>query len=359
MANVTSISDLIVGNLAHDVTEEQIGAHLRGLFHDYHARPRVFPLYQPRGTGKRQSAVSIAFKGRTKVELGWVIKKVDGTRIESRSSDGNVTSIIEAETIPEDEVILISTAAKPTFDCYFLHGLGGDPFRTFRTWSSSSNGPFYWPADALPESLANAGKLGNFYTFGYDSSFLKQLQHLGYKRARSSSTELKDIESVAETLLESIRENRPADCRRPVYFICHSLGGLVASAATILATDGITLMGSQIRRPSLRLYSHDPERSLIEGIAFFGTPFKGSALATWGQFTLPWLKLAGMKGQHIARLREDDSLVKTMLYYLNALQLRNDDGGTERPKILTFSEGDGMTLMKIKVSKHTTPRCAC
>ncbi|KUI71274.1 Protein SERAC1 [Cytospora mali] len=73
----------------------------------------------------------------------------------------------------------------------------------------------------------------------------------------------RNLKSMAEHLLRNISTERPGDTTgRPLFFICHSIGGLVAKLALTLAK---------------RSTEH---RSLLEncyGITFFATPHRGSS----------------------------------------------------------------------------------
>lgn len=82
-----------------------------------------------------------------------------------------------------------------------------------------------WPRDFLPndvqgrpcdENNPNGPKLrGRFSTIGYQAN------------ARSSWSATTTIEKAAENLLIQIKTDRPEGSTRPMYFACHSLGGLV------------------------------------------------------------------------------------------------------------------------------------
>ena len=90
---------------------------------------------------------------------------------------------------------------------FAIHGLGGD---AFGTWTDG-NGQL-WLRDSLPSLIPQA----RVHTYGYDSvvAFSK------------SSAEVDDF---ARDLLNRIKGVRISveEKSRPIFFICHSLGGLV------------------------------------------------------------------------------------------------------------------------------------
>lgn len=93
-----------------------------------------------------------------------------------------------------------------------IHGLGGD---AYRTWTDENDK--FWLRDFLPARLKDA----RIFTYGYDSvvAFSK------------SSGEVDDF---ARDLLQKVKAIRsPAtEHERPLYFICHSLGGIVVKQAS-------------------------------------------------------------------------------------------------------------------------------
>ena len=134
-----------------------------------------------------------------------------------------------------------------------VHGLGG---HAFDTWSGSSK---MWLRDMLPGS-APFDK-SRIMTFGYNSTLVN----------RSSNDRLQDW---ADELLKQLGYNRTTENERlrPILFICHSLGGLVARQAMVrLSTnpkkfDGLTL-----------------DRC---GLLFLSTPHSGTTQADWNAFLM-------------------------------------------------------------------------
>ncbi|KAF7162626.1 hypothetical protein CNMCM5623_007851 [Aspergillus felis] len=81
-----------------------------------------------------------------------------------------------------------------------------------------------------------------------------------------------DLNSLAHNLLNQLHERRlSAKSRRPIFFICHSTGGLVAKAALIIASQASSNMESIL--------------SSCHGIAFFATPHQGSTYLYAPEYT--------------------------------------------------------------------------
>lgn len=132
-------------------------------------------------------------------------------------------------------------------DVLFVHGLGGDPFAT---WWHDPDRPHdswpFWLADELPQVAVHC--------LAYDASPSKWL---------GSSMPLVDRATNVLTLLEA-----RAIGDRPLFFICHSLGGLVVK---------------QVLRSALEL-GEDAWRKIAEstrGIVFLATPHTGARLADY------------------------------------------------------------------------------
>ncbi|RSL62603.1 hypothetical protein CEP54_005629 [Fusarium duplospermum] len=113
-----------------------------------------------------------------------------------------------------DEVHRRGKRAKVDMDICAVHGLGGN---AIDTWTASDNG-LMWLRDYLPslEHFSNS----RIMTFGYDSDLRDQKSVAG-------------LENWAELLIHCISEVRTSEEERsrPLLFVCHSLGGLVARKA--------------------------------------------------------------------------------------------------------------------------------
>jgi hypothetical protein len=131
-------------------------------------------------------------------------------------------------------------------DAVFVHGLGGDPYKT---WQSHDRAESFWPA-WLAQDLPQL----NVWTLGYEAAPLAWLgtaMPLG-DRARNV-LDLLGVEGLG---------------KRPLSFVCHSLGGLVVKQMLRAAEDSRATEARGIREKTC-------------AIAFLGTPHTGSPLARY------------------------------------------------------------------------------
>ena len=143
-------------------------------------------------------------------------------------------------------------------DVVFIHGLGGDAFATWRHGSDDSTSWPHWMGKEFPEvgvwslgyaaSAFNLGKLKKLVTRNRDAGETAPLQD----RARQL-LQLMTLSGLGE---------------RPIFFICHSLGGLVAK---------------QILRISRDSETENSVFSNTRAAMFLATPHTGADLATFAQ----------------------------------------------------------------------------
>ncbi|KAI4131528.1 MAG: hypothetical protein LQ338_001162 [Usnochroma carphineum] len=138
-------------------------------------------------------------------------------------------------------------------DICAVHGLGGN---AFDTWMGLTN---MWLRDTLPRSPPF--DRARTMTYGYDSTLIN----------KKSNDRIKDW---ADDLLRQIGHIRTGahERKRPILFICHSLGGIVAREAMV------------------RLDRHSRQFDGIElelcGLIFLSTPHSGTTEADWNGFLL-------------------------------------------------------------------------
>jgi hypothetical protein len=99
-------------------------------------------------------------------------------------------------------------------DIIAVHGLGGHPEKTW-TWTSSKSNigeSHNWLQEFLPKQVPTA----RIMSFGYNSTI-------------ALSRSVGRITTFADQLLQHLLSNRQSEQekRRPIIFVCHSLGGLV------------------------------------------------------------------------------------------------------------------------------------
>jgi hypothetical protein len=136
-------------------------------------------------------------------------------------------------------------------DIVAIHGLNGHCCQTWTTPISDGQ-EVNWLKDLLPKQIPNA-----------------RIMSFGYNSAVQLSKSAANISFFADQLLEDlfIRRQRQEEPGRPIIFICHSLGGIVFKQALNRAFE------KERYRPLLRK---------VVGVMFFGTPHRGSDLASWG-----------------------------------------------------------------------------
>ncbi|KAF7117440.1 hypothetical protein CNMCM5793_006385 [Aspergillus hiratsukae] len=132
-------------------------------------------------------------------------------------------------------------------DIVAVPAIGSDPWNTW--FGDDSNEP--WLISDLSRQIPNA-------------------RVLLYDHGKPSSRD--DLDSLARNLLNQLHQKRLSDkSRRPIFFICHSTGGLVAKVALIIASQASSNMESIL--------------SSCHGIAFFATPHQGSTYLYASEYT--------------------------------------------------------------------------
>lgn len=154
-------------------------------------------------------------------------------------------------TVPTEQLglkVLNPDETDPAVDLIAVHGLGALPDKTWIDSESNTN----WLKDFLPKDLPKTRVL----RFGYDS------QWLGRNAIRVS------IKTIADKLLHALRAQRRSCVSRPIIFIAHCFGGLIVEKALVQA--------QQMRKTWGLIIDH------TVGVAFLGTPHRGSDVATTG-----------------------------------------------------------------------------
>lgn len=170
-----------------------------------------------------------------------------------------------------DGITVLYSPEDPELDICAVHGLGGN---AFDTWQAETK---MWLRDLLPSS--NSFERSRIMTFGYNSAPLDD---------KSVAT----LSDWAHDLLEQVGLIRqlPNEKERPIIFVCHSLGGLVAREAMI------RLDHFQHRSPNIRLENC--------GLLFLSTPHSGTVEADWNKYLVDIAELtAGLRPEIIDGLR--------------------------------------------------------
>ncbi|KAE9380791.1 hypothetical protein N431DRAFT_459708 [Stipitochalara longipes BDJ] len=160
----------------------------------------------------------------------------------------------------DDKFNGITVLCSPTesdLDICAVHGLNGN---AFDTWVAKTNNKM-WLRDILPTS--KPFDKARIMTFGYSSQLIDRAN-------------LSGVSEWAHHLLTSISSVRQTqeERQRPIIFICHSMGGIVARQAMVRLNE----------------YSHKSEYKGVDlklcGILFLSTPHSGSTDADWNSFLI-------------------------------------------------------------------------
>ncbi|KAI1127791.1 hypothetical protein F5Y10DRAFT_277891 [Nemania abortiva] len=175
------------------------------------------------------------------------------TKNSRTSSLRKMSTKIERESLPcgsgENFLKILVDPPDANIDIIAVHGL--NPFNkqshAEATWTSEGK---LWLSDFLPSRVPQA-RIG---LFGYNSNV-----------AFESSTA--GVREQGENILNHLEQIRVNDPRRPLIFICHSLGGLVVKRALVHAKADAT-------------YKRIWESTF--GLVFFATPQQGGNCAGFG-----------------------------------------------------------------------------
>jgi hypothetical protein len=133
------------------------------------------------------------------------------------------------------------------YDCIVVSGLASHPFGSWQPKDDDRS--FMWIRDALPQNLPGI----RFLLYGYDTSLV-------------GSKSFQTIVDIARTLLAVLEANIWAGMStKPLFFLAHSLGGVILKQLFIMLADG-----------------NDRSRymlDIIKGAIFFGTPSVGMPLS--------------------------------------------------------------------------------
>lgn len=147
-------------------------------------------------------------------------------------------------------------------DVVFIHGLGGDAFGTWRHGEGEDTSWPHWLAEDFPDigvwSLEHAADPSK------PLGFLSRLLGKGGRDAGQGMS----LPDRAGQILDLMRLDKHFRGERPIVFVCHSLGGLLAKQMLRQAHDnaGNTDAESINRRTA--------------GVLFLATPHNGAGLAT-------------------------------------------------------------------------------
>ncbi|MCJ1423906.1 hypothetical protein MMC29_001791 [Sticta canariensis] len=155
---------------------------------------------------------------------------------------------------------------KPDIDIIALHGLTGHAWNSFTTSSSvdeeaGRTKEINWLRDILPR-LLEQNRQQHIYprimTYGYDADVWM-------------TNSVADITVPVDNLLSSLEIERNEDPERPLFFIGHSLGGIVIKQAIVTLANEALKKGMQQPPNSTKQYNFP-----VRGCMFFGVPNRGT-----------------------------------------------------------------------------------
>lgn len=230
-----------------------------------------------------------------------------------------------------------------TADLVFVHGLQGHPQRTwqpsvtsqhhtsslnpFKRWKpqqkAKEEASLFWPADLIPQDCPTLRVL----TYGYYSKIIR-----GY----ASGASKEGIFDHGNSFLNALSFERTNLSNRPIIFVAHSLGGLLVQQALVEA-----------RKQTNNSRLHDIYVS-AHAVMFFGTPRRGTDVASWGL-------MAGRLAK-AAQLDVNDSILRDLEPASGSSKLRElmrdfhdvlqDPRQQGRLQLHYFQEELGMTGLK-------------
>ncbi|KAI9710443.1 MAG: hypothetical protein M1812_007411 [Candelaria pacifica] len=177
----------------------------------------------------------------------------------------------------------------PIIDIVAVHGLNGHPFKSWTTRGEEGSQQRCWLSDQ--DLLPRALKQARILTWGYNANVTALL----------GATSSDRILNHAQTLVAQLEADRSLEnaSRRPVVFVCHSLGGIIVKKALAYSASRTSKHIKHLHSIYVSTYA----------ILFLGTPHNGSDK----------VKLAGI-GQRMLSALAPKKVWDTNNQLLNALE---------------------------------------
>ncbi|KAK5807088.1 hypothetical protein VI817_001346 [Penicillium citrinum] len=169
----------------------------------------------------------------------------------------------------------------------FVHGLDEN---ATSAWTHEESGCF-WPLDLLSK----------------ENDIKARILSLEYKADVPSffgSSSADRILHHAQTLVEELNAEREHDGsnRRPIFFICHGLGGIIVKKALIYSSMSTSSKVSHL---------HSIFTSTF-GLIFFGTPHEGVQKANWSLLTSGWKGLLKDRSNLVSAMQKDSETLENI-----------------------------------------------
>ncbi|KAI0113911.1 hypothetical protein GGR51DRAFT_556409 [Nemania sp. FL0031] len=222
-----------------------------------------------------------------------------------------------------DGVKVLHDCPDATIDICFVHGLTGD---RESTWTHPMNSA-PWPKTLLPSKLSRARIL----TYGYDAYVV-----------RASVASTNRLIDHANNLLHDLSSDRACSnaSSRPLVFVAHSLGGLVCKEAILISRNH--------PEPHLRAIFN-----FTTGIAFMGTPHRGSWMADWARIPASSIGLVKSTNESLLHiLRTEDQLLQSIQARFWEMIREQREGG-RRLEVTCFYEELPLPVAGTVVSRES------
>lgn len=147
---------------------------------------------------------------------------------------------------------LVHNVSDPAGDIIFVHGLGGT---ARKTWCWERNLDYFWPLWLADEDELSSYRI---FTFGYNSNF------------KGACTNLNIVDFAKDLLFQMLTFTGESGGdhsrigRRAIFFVAHSMGGLVVKKAYVLGRQD---------------FEYADIISRVHGVAFLATPHRGAQYA--------------------------------------------------------------------------------
>ncbi|EFW99917.1 ankyrin repeat-containing protein [Grosmannia clavigera kw1407] len=242
----------------------------------------TFP-FAPRRQKLKQKAMRL-FRPRNMPPKAKAVANTIVYTDQQRAGPSKIPNPPEESSVPvpfPDGIKVLHDCSDARVDVCFIHGLSGDREKTWTAAGESQP----WSQTLLPSRLPGARIL----TYGYDAYVV-----------RVTSAANNSLTNHATNLLKDLTDDRAASraSSRPIIFVAHSLGGIVCKKALLLSRNNRDAHLQSIFK-------------WTKGVAFMGTPHRGSEVADWAM--LPASALGFMKTVNktlLEVLRTDDVMLK-------------------------------------------------
>ncbi|KAI0133837.1 ankyrin repeat protein [Xylariales sp. AK1849] len=202
-------------------------------------------------------------------------------------------------------------------DIVAIHGLNGHYEQTWTTCGQDEHKTLVnWLRDLLPHRIQNA-----------------RIMSFAYNSVVQFSKSTADIYVFADQLLGELllRRQSIVEERRPLVFVCHSLGGIVFKQAMNKAHSKAGQFSTLL--------------NCVQGVVFMGTPHRGSDLAPWGAILSSMLRAASLGSSTNSQLTKD---LEQNSRVLNAISASFVDRGQDL-KIFSLYETEKLDYLNALV----------